>query len=91
MNMQVLFDEGRAGVVMVADSLNANHYIRLSEVLSISHECRSLDNNTEKVTVYLTSGTVVFVLNVDLCDNLVDAWLVYCGENRPTKEFRRRK
>lgn len=91
MNMHVLFDEGRAGVVMVVDSLNANHYIRLSEVLAITHECRSLDNNTEKVTVYLTSGAVVFVLNVDLCDSLVDAWLVYHAENRPTNHYRSRK
>lgn len=91
MDMQVLFDEGLAGVVMIVDSLNANHYVRLSEVLAISHECRSLDNNTEKVTVYLTSGTVVFVLNVDLCDNLVDAWLVYHAENRPTDHYRSRQ
>jgi len=91
MEMQVLFDEGRAGVVMVVDSINNNHYIRLSEVLAITHECLSLDNNTEKVTVYFTSGTVVFVLNVDLCDNLVDAWLVYHAENRPTQHYRSRK
>lgn len=91
MEMQVLFDEGRAGVVMVVDSVNNNHYIRLSEVLAITHECRSLENNTEKVTVYLTSGTVVFVLNVDLCDNLVDSWLVYHAENRPTNPYRSRK
>lgn len=91
MNMQVLFDEGRAGVAMVVDSLNTNHYIRLGEVLAITHECRSLDNNTEKVAVYLTSGTVVFVLNVDLCDNLVDAWLAYHAESRPTNHYRSRK
>lgn len=91
MEMQVLFDEGRAGVVMIVDSLNTNHYIRLSEISAITHECRSLDNNTEKVTVYLTSGTVVFVLNVDLCYNLVDAWLVYHAENRPTNHYRSRK
>lgn len=91
MNMQVLFDEGRAGVVMVVDSFNANHYIRLSEVLAISQECHSLISNTEKVTINLASGTVVFVLNVDLCDNLVDAWLVYHAENRPTNHYRSRK
>ncbi len=89
MEQQLLFDEGRAEILMVVDGIGANHYIRLREVLAISHECDSISSNTEKVTINLASGTVVFVLNVDLCDSLVDAWLVYHAENRPTKKFRR--
>ncbi len=87
MKQQVLFDGGKASIVMIVDNKGADRYFRLDQVSGISHHTYSLEDNLEAVEV-ICGGTIHnFLLNVDLTDHLLQAWFFVNADNRPSRKF----
>lgn len=78
------FDGGKA-VIAEVHSCVGSAYLDLSKVCAISSQSMNLQENTEALIVVFDGGfNLNFTLNVDVYDNLIDAWLYVKAENRPT-------
>jgi len=76
------FDGGNA---TVAEILAGDEwiYIHLPSVTAISTRTKSMDECTEEVSILIGHNEKHIIMNCDVYDNLIDAWLYVQGNNRP--------
>ena len=83
MKQQVLFEGGRASVVLIDDSKGQRHFINLRNVSAITTREHDREKCLKEVAVVTDGGVAAFILNCDLYTDLVDAWLFVNAENWP--------
>lgn len=80
------FDGGKAQIAELQAG-GVTYFIHLPSVSMISTRVHNLEECTEVVSMVIDGANTQVLLNCDVYDELIDAWLFCKGDNRPSRPF----